>query len=399
MRSLNLWLSEKLDALHTDHLYRTRSTAIPYQQVRFNGYLNFSSNDYLGLASDPRLHTASATCHPVGLGSGASALISGYHTIHQKLEEALAQFLNRPATLLFPSGYMANLAITDTLLRLDPTSYALHDRLNHASLFDGTRLSGARFRRYPHLNLTRLAQHLRQKPDDRVFIFTESLFSMDGDKTPLAALVQLVQETHPNAYITVDESHSFGLYGTQGQGLIHAAGLNTDHIPIMMGTFGKALGGGGAFVSGDKPLIEALCQWARPYIYTTALSPLLAQGALNALNIIQNEPERRLQLFRNIDYFCTQAQLHNLPLGQPHSPIQPLILGDNQRALRWAKALQGHKIIVTAIRPPTVPHNQSRLRFTLSALHTSAEIDQLLKQLVDLYDCDPHPHNPQLHTD
>jgi 8-amino-7-oxononanoate synthase len=380
-------LSAKLKEHYQNNLFRARLKSISKKNLAQKKILNFASNDYLGFANNPEIiNKAQELMTTTGLGSTASNLITGYHTIHQDLEQEIASLLKCEQVILFPAGFMANLAIADTLLNIDnPHSIAIHDHNNHASILDGSRLAHCKIARYKHNSLDHLTLLLNKYQNyQHKFVFTESLFSMDGDFADLVNIEQiLLHNTNPeHSCLIVDESHSFGLYNN-GKGI--AATTNTNFKnKIIMGTFGKALGTAGAFVAGPKIFIEALIQFARPYIYTTALSPIIAAATLYGLRINQLSSEFRDKLFTNIDYFCKQLNLIDFEPVNNQSPIQPIIIGSNQDCLKATAYLNKNNILLTAIRPPTVAPNKARLRITLSANHSQNDIDYLIKHLANL---------------
>ena len=347
------------------------------RQVAKSNTLDFAGNDYLGLAQDPRVSEAQAAgAHRYGAGAGASHLVSGHLEVHDALEEALAHWTGRERALLFSTGYMANLGVLQALA--DRHTALFQDRLNHASLIDGAALSGARSRRFHHRDAIDLESLLARSECAHKLVVSDGVFSMDGDIADIATLVE-VSRQH-NAWLMIDDAHGVGVLGDNGSGCVGSTWNSTD-VPILVGTLGKALGTAGAFVAGDAELIEHLIQFSRSYIYTTAQPPAIAAATLKALEIVQSEPERRDQLNANIAYFRHEALQLGLPLSESATPIQPLILGDETRTLSWALQLQQKSIQVGAIRPPTVPKGESRLRVTLSARHQHDDIDQLLAAL------------------
>ncbi|SDM73202.1 8-amino-7-oxononanoate synthase [Franzmannia pantelleriensis] len=340
--------------------------------------IDFAGNDYLGLAHHLRLADAqAAAARRLGAGSGASHLVSGHRDVHEALEQRLATLVGRPRALLFSTGYMANLAVMQTLCNTQTRLF--QDRLNHASLLDGAALSGARSRRFHHRDLDDLTRLLARRPaGSDALIVSDGVFSMDGDVADIRGLAALAQR-HA-ATLMIDDAHGIGVLGEHGDGCVgHAVGC--DQVPILVGTLGKALGSFGAFVAGDATLIEALIQFARPYCYTTALPPGVAAASLAALDIVDAEPERRARLSTNIALFRRLARNASLPLLDSHTPIQPLLLSEPARALAWQATLAAHGYQVGAIRPPTVPAGTARLRITLSASHTPAMIEQLVATL------------------
>jgi len=347
------------------------------RQVAKSNTLDFAGNDYLGLAQDPRVSEAQAAgAHRYGAGAGASHLVSGHLEIHDALEEALARWTGRERALLFSTGYMANLGVLQALA--DRHTAIFQDRLNHASLIDGAALSGARSRRFHHRDAIDLESLLARSECAHKLVVSDGVFSMDGDIADIATLVE-VSRQH-SAWLMIDDAHGVGVLGDNGSGCVGSAWSSTD-VPILVGTLGKALGTAGAFVAGNAELIDHLIQFSRSYIYTTAQPPAIAAATLKALEIVQSEQGLRAQLNTNIAYFRHEALYLGLPLSDSTTPIQPLILGDEARTLSWALQLQQKGIQVGAIRPPTVPKGESRLRVTLSARHQHDDIDQLLAAL------------------
>lgn len=347
-------------------------TRVAHQEL-----INFSSNDYLGFAHHPAVTQALAVgAKRWGAGSGASPLVSGHSQIHEELERTLAKLTRRPRALLFSNGYMANLALVSTLMA--KTDTVLHDRLNHASLLDGTRLAGCRFMRYHHLDMKHLTQCLARAQGQRLIV-TDGVFSMDGDTAPLKELVQISRRHH--AVLMVDDAHGIGVLGAQGGGLIEQEQLEVEDVPILMGTLGKALGTAGAFVAGSEDLIEYLIQFARPYIYTTANSPALTYATLTAVELLEKEAWRRTRLKDLITHFRTTAAELGLSIQPSQTPIQPIVIGDNSTTVRLAHGLRAHGFLVGAIRPPTVPEQTARLRISLCADHQPEHITALLHTL------------------
>lgn len=363
-------------------LYRTRRILDGPQGpvIRSAGreFLSFCSNDYLGLAAHPAI---AAACQrgltEYGTGSGAAHLITGHSHAHHALEEELAAFVGRPRTLLFSTGYMANLGIATALAGRGDAVF--EDCLNHASLLDAGLLCGARFARFAHADTAQLHQKLADSTAARKLVLTDGIFSMDGDIAPLPELARVCAQQQ--AWLVVDDAHGFGVLGAHGRGTLEHFALGMSDAPVLMGTLGKALGTFGAFVAGSEALIEALIQQARTYIYTTAMPAALAEATRAALRLLQAEPERRAQLQARIAQFRAGAAQLGLPLADSVTPIQPLLIGEPQRALALSEALQASGILVAAIRPPTVPPGTARLRITLSAAHSAAQVEQLLDAL------------------
>lgn len=340
--------------------------------------LNFCSNDYLGLASDPRLTAAfTRAAARWGVGSGASHLVCGHSLEHHALEEELAAFTGRERVLLFSTGYMANTGIIQALLRKGDAVF--EDDLNHASLIDGGRLARCDYVRYGHNDVADLARKLEASTAERRLVVSDGVFSMDGDLAPLRELAR-VATTH-DAWLMVDDAHGFGVLGATGGGVAEAMGLGQDELPVLVGTLGKAFGTFGAFVAGSEALIEYLINSARSYVFTTALPPAVAAATRESLRLIRDGDGMRARLHDHIAYFRREAALLGLELMDSSTPIQPLILGGNERALAWSAALQAQGVLVGAIRPPTVPAGTARLRITLTAGHARADVDRLLQAL------------------
>jgi 8-amino-7-oxononanoate synthase len=373
-------LAAELGRLRQANLFRTRRVVSGPQRPRLviNGrpMLAFCSNDYLGLASHPRvIESFKRAADLYGVGSGAAHLISGHSAAHHALEEELAAFVERPRALLFSSGYMANLGVISAFA--GRTDRVFEDRLNHASLVDGALLSRARLRRYPHADPNALRRQLGD--ESAALIATDGVFSMDGDLAPLPALAQVAAES--GAWLMVDDAHGLGVVGTHGRGSLERFGLSLSEVPILIGTLGKAFGTFGAFAAGTDDLIETLIQRARSYVYTTAPPPALAEATRASLALVRAEPWRREHLRNLVHRFRAGASELGLALTASETPIQPLITGTPERALAWSRHLEDAGILVSAIRPPTVPEGAARLRVTLSASHTEAEVDRLLDSL------------------
>lgn len=367
------------------HLYRTRKTLQSPQtpEVIVDGkkYLAFCSNDYLGLANHPEVINALAeSAKQFGVGSGASHLVAGHSSEHHALEEELAAFTGRDRALLFSTGYMANMGAITALVGQGDAVF--EDRLNHASLLDAGLLSGARFQRFLHNDLNNLQARLDKTEAGRKLIVVDGVFSMDGDCAPLPELAALAQKN--DAWLMVDDAHGFGCLGKNGSGSAEHFGLTQNQLPILMGTLGKAVGSFGAFIAGSETLIESLIQFARPYIYTTAMPPAVAAATRASLRLIQTEHWRREHLNQLIAHFRRGAFAMGLQLMDSFSPIQPIVIGDEAKTLAIAEQLAERGILIVAIRPPTVPVGGSRLRITFSAQHTFAQVDQLLGVLGDV---------------
>lgn len=349
----------------------------PILNVDGKTYLAFASNDYLGLANHPALVAgARSGLDRFGVGAGASALITGHTSLNEQLETELAEFVGIPRALHFATGYMANLGIIPALVGQGDIIFS--DRLNHACIIDGARLSGAEFRVYPHNDFARLEHLLAKNACPRPLIVTDGVFSMDGDSAPLPELLALSEKY--DAWLLVDDAHGFGVLGPEGRGSVAHFGLASPRL-LYMATLGKAAGVSGAFVAGHETVIEWLQQRARTYVFSTASPPLLAGALLAALTLIRSEEWRRAHLGQLIKRL--REGLADLPwqLLPSDTAIQPLILGDNQLALEVMAALRAHGIWVPAIRPPTVPKGTARLRISLSAGHSLEQVDQLVAAL------------------
>lgn len=341
-------------------------------------YLNFCSNDYLGLANHPALAAAfKRGIAQWGVGGGASHLVCGHTAAHHALEEELAAFTGRERALLFSTGYMANLGVIAALVGRGDS--VLEDRLNHASLIDGGLLSGARFLRYGHADVAALQAKLNGCAAGRKLVVCDGVFSMDGDLPPLPELAQAARAA--GAWLMVDDAHGLGVLGANGGGVLAHYGLGQDDAPILVGTLGKAFGASGAFVAGCEELIETLIQQARTYIYTTSLPPAVAEATRAGLAVAQAEGWRRERLQMLVQRFRTGAASLSLQLTPSATPIQPIVVGLNETAVAASAKLAELGLWVTAIRPPTVPVGSARLRITFSADHEDAHVDRLLDAL------------------
>ncbi len=378
-------LAPPLAARRARGLYRGRRVLAgpTAPEVSLDGrvVLNFCSNDYLGLANHPAVVEAFvAAARRDGVGAGAAHLVTGHRFAHHALEEELAAFLGRPRALLFSSGYMANLGAVGALFGRQDVVY--EDRLNHASLLDAAEYAGAKLIRYPHADVAALAERLSTAPagGERVVV-SDGVFSMDGDIAPLAELAAMAKRY--GAWLVVDDAHGIGVLG-DGRGSLAHCGVGMEDAPILVGTLGKALGTMGAFVAGSEALIETLIQEARTYIYTTATPPALAEATRVALRLVTEEGWRRAHLQGLIARLRMGMQGLGLPLSNSTTPIQPLILGTVARAVAASEMLLARGILVTAIRPPTVPEGGARLRITLSAAHTTEQVDRLVETLAEV---------------
>lgn len=379
--ALHTELAADLAALETRGLRRIRRVMSSPQSARVQvdgrEYVAFCSNDYLGLAADPRLAAAAhAGVDRYGVGAGASHLILGHGEAHHALEAALASFTGLPRALLFSTGYMANMGIVSALAGRGDAVFA--DRLNHASLNDAVLVSRAAFKRYAHGDMVALARLLENTRARRRLVITDAVFSMDGDLAPVPELVALCEQY--DAYLMLDDAHGFGVLGAGGRGVLEHFAVASPRI-IYMATLGKAAGVSGAFVAGDAVVIETLIQRARSYIYTTATPPLLAQALLASLPLIAEEGWRRERLRELITQLKQQLTGFPLALMPSITPIQPLLAGGNDAALDLSARLAARGLLVPAIRPPTVPQGTARLRISLSAAHTADDVARLTAAL------------------
>ncbi len=379
-------LEPLLAQLERGHLRRRRRTVEGYASVGSHAELivsglrlvDFSSNDYLGLAGHPEPAAAMAECAArSGAGSGASHLISGHGAQHAALEEALAAFTGRERALLFSTGYMANLGVMSALAQRGEA--VLLDRLSHASLIDGALLSGARFKRYAHADAAAARRLLGASARPAAVLATDGVFSMDGDIAPLVDLARAAR-AH-DAWLVVDDAHGIGVLGPTGRGALESAGLSAEEVPVLVGTLGKAFGSFGAFVAGSATLIDLLVQKARPYVYTTALPQPVAAATRAALAIAEREPWRRERVLALTARFRAAARAAGVTLSESVTPIQPIPLGSAEAALEAQRALSEAGFWVVAMRPPTVPVGQARLRVTLTAAHREDQVDALAEAL------------------
>ena len=337
--------------------------------------LLFSSNNYLGLANHPALkRAAQEAIEQYGCGSGASRLISGSMAVHHELEQRLATLKKTDAALVFPTGYHANIGVLSALMGPDDT--ILSDSLNHASIIDGCRLSRADTRVYRHADIEHLGELLKACPaTGQRLIVTDSVFSMDGDLAPLTEIVSLARQY--DAWVMVDEAHATGVFGPHGGGLVEELGL-AEEVDIQMGTLGKALGCVGAFVAGSHELIDWLVNRARSFIYTTAIPPAMAAAVLAALDIVEQEPERRRQLWNNTRVLADGLRSLGYTLGATRSQILPVIIGEARATMVVAHAILQRGVFAHGIRPPTVPEGTSRIRVTPMATHTQDHLSRTL---------------------
>jgi len=366
-------------------LRRVESDQGPTLRLDGRDVINFSSNNYLGLANHPSLcKAAKEAIDRYGCGSGASRLISGNMTLHEELENKISELKGTEAALVFNSGFQANTGILSTLVGEGDAIFS--DALNHASVIDGCRLSRAKVVVYGHCDVDDLEQGLKDAPSiARKLIVTESLFSMDGDEAPLADIVSLA-EKH-GAMVMVDEAHATGIYEANGSGLVAKLGLG-DRVPIQMGTLGKALGGFGAYVAGSQALRELLINRCRSFIFTTSLPPAVMAMAIAAIDLIKKEPQRRQALRDNCQLLRAGLEAQGYSVRASRSQILPLMIGDATQCMKLSEDLLQRGVFAQGIRPPTVPPGTSRLRITLMATHKREHIDRALKTFKQLKDED-----------
>ena len=340
--------------------------------------LSFASNDYLGLAGHAAVRDALVrSAQRDGVGATAAHLLGGHRREHAALEFELADWLGRERALLFSSGWLANLGVVGALLGDGDAS--VQDKLNHASLLDAARLAGAELKRYVHGDAASARRQLATRADAPALLSTDGVFSMDGDVAPLAALADVARDA--NATLHVDDAHGVGVLGPGGRGSVADAGLGQAEVPVLMATLGKALGTGGAFVAGSAALVDGLVQFARPFVFTTAMPPARAAASRAALGVARHEHWRRDKLATLVAHFRRGATARGFALVDSRTPIQPLLLGDAARAVQAAQALEALGFWVPAIRPPTVPDGAARLRITFSALHDERDVAALLDAL------------------
>ena len=350
-------------------------------RVRVDGreLVNFCSNDYLGLSQHLDVVSAfqEASAHH-GVGSGGSALVSGHHAEHAAFEREAAEWMDYPRALLFSSGYLANLAVMQSLL--GPGDICVQDKLNHACLLDGARNSFCVLKRYPHCDSDGAMRQLMSVREGAAMLATDGVFSMDGDLAPLRELAIIARSQ--DALLYVDDAHGIGVIGPDGRGSLAVANLSHVEVPLLVLPLGKAFGGQGALVLGSEALVGHIAETARPYIYSTAPAPAMAAAMRASLRLIRSESWRRAKLASLMMRFRRTALRAGVPLLESYTPIQPVLLGDNERALAASRSLQAQGFLVGAIRPPTVADHQARLRITLSVLHEEADIDALVAALV-----------------
>lgn len=378
-------IPQELAALQEQHSYRYRRILQSPQstEVTIDGkrYTSFCSNDYLGLANDGRVcQAAKDAINSFGVGSGASQLISGYTSVHAKLEKQLAEFFGFEKVVLFSSGYLANLGVISTFS--NKNTLILEDRLNHASLIDAAKYTGASLKRYRHCEYSHAEEIIDKETPKSLLLASDGVFSMEGTIASLKKLCVL-KKRH-NGFLIIDDAHGVGVLGANGKGILEHESIDPHNIDILVGTLGKSFGVSGAYVCGKTDTIEYLIQKARSLIYTTSPPPALMAASSKSLEIIINEPERRKRLQENINYFHNAVKHTGLRLEGTTTAIQTIVLGDNQKANKFSQELEKRGILILAIRPPTVPPNTARLRITLCSGHTHAQIDRLVTTMSEI---------------
>lgn len=375
-------LQKALKQLQQRGLYRRRRCLESPQgrEISLDGQrlLNFCSNDYLGLANHPDvLQRFQDAASKYGVGSGSAHLVNGHSRSHHALEEELAEFTGYPRSLLFSTGYMANLAVAQSLCSRG--DYIVEDKLNHASLIDAALLSGGKLLRYPHKDMHSLQQQLERCSSAETLLSSDAVFSMDGDEADIPHLIESSRQH--DAWLMLDDAHGFGVLGDHGKGSLNHQQVSSDEVPVYMATLGKALGTAGAFIAADEDLIEYLIQTARSYIYTTAMPAAIAEATRASLQIIRNDNSLQQSLMHNIQHFKQLAAQAGLTLMPSSTAIQPVIIGDAIAATAISQQLFEQGMHIAAIRPPTVPDGTARLRITLRADHTHHDMEKLITHL------------------
>ena len=375
-------ISDELKQIKRAGLYRELNSVEGSQgthlEIKGKTYLSFCSNNYLGLANNPLVIKAvKDAVGKYGWGAGASRLVSGNMRLHEVLEGEISRFKGKEASIVFPTGYMANLGTISSLV--SKGDLIICDKLNHASIIDGCRLSGADFRVYPHCDMEKLENILKKSTKyPRKLIVTDTVFSMDGDIAPLPDIVRIAHKY--KAMVMVDEAHGTGVFGKKGMGVVEHFNLSKK-ISIVMGTLSKAVGSLGGYVSGDADLINFLRNKARPFMYTTALPPAVCAASIAGIKLIRKNPSLRKSLWNNVRYLKKELDLLNFNLIPSESPIIPILIGDAKKAVDVSKFLYKKGILILAIRPPTVPAKSSRLRMTVMSTHTKKDLEKLLDVL------------------
>ncbi len=382
------WIREELELIHDKKLFRLltelETGQSPEVTISGKSYVLLGSNSYLGLSVDPKVvESAKLALEKYGTGSGGSRLVSGSSDLHRMLEEKIAQFKNTEASILFSSGYLANVGTISALFGSDDIIYS--DELNHASIIDGTRLSRAKVRIYKHLDLNNLQALLDSDKNKtcKKLILTDTVFSMDGDLVPLPELVEISEQY--GCMLMIDEAHATGVLGKRGSGATEHFGVE-DRVPVVMGTLSKAVGSLGGYIAGSQELIDFIRNRVRSYIFDTSLPPASLAASITAIDIIENEPERREHLWKMVEQFKTGIEDTGLKVLPSHSAIIPILIGDAEPALNFAKMLRDNGVFTPAVRPPSVPHGMCRIRATLMAQHTQEHIDAALKAFRAAYE-------------
>ncbi|MHC4307305.1 MAG: 8-amino-7-oxononanoate synthase, partial [Planctomycetota bacterium] len=379
------YISDELIKIKNAGLYRELKVVGNAQdthiEIEGKTFLSFCSNNYLGLANNPSvINAVKDAVEEYGWGAGASRLVSGNMSLHESLEDEISRFKGKEAALVFPTGYMANLGAISSLV--SNGDLVICDKLNHASIIDGCRLSGADFRVYAHCDMMKLENILRKSSKyNRKLIVTDSVFSMDGDLAPLPDIVRIAGKH--KAMVMVDEAHGTGVFGKNGRGVIEHFNLNKE-VYIVMGTLSKAIGSLGGYVCGNIDLINYLRNKARSFMYTTALPPAVCAASIAGIKLIQNDPSLRESLWHNVRFIKEKLKSLNFSTISSESPIIPILVGNSQKAVDMSNFLYKKGLLIPAIRPPTVPANSSRLRMTVMSTHTKEDLERLLEVLSEV---------------
>jgi 8-amino-7-oxononanoate synthase len=382
------WIKDELKQIHDKQLFRLLTELETGQspEVTISGktYVLLGSNSYLGLSVDPKVvESARLALEKYGTGSGGSRLVSGSFDLHRQLEEKIAEFKNTESAILFSSGYLANIGTISALVGSDDIIYS--DELNHASIIDGARLSRSTVRIYKHLDLNHLTELLESDKNTkcRKLIVTDTVFSMDGDLVPLPQLVEISEKY--GCILMIDEAHATGVLGKRGSGATEHFGVE-DRVPVVMGTLSKAIGSLGGYIAGSQELIDFIRNRVRSYIFDTSLPPASLAASITAIDIIENEPERREHLWNMVNKFKMGIENTGLRILPSHSAIIPVLIGDAEPALNFAKMLRENGVFTPAVRPPSVPHGMCRIRVTIMAKHTEDHVETALKAFRDAYE-------------
>jgi len=381
------YISDELKNIKEAGLYRklnvVGSAQGTYLKINGREYLSFCSNNYLGLANNPLVVKAvKDAVEKYGWGAGASRLVSGNMELHEALEDEISRFKGKEASIVFSTGYMANIGAISSLV--SKGDLVICDKLNHASIIDGCRLSGADFRVYPHCDIEKLENILRKSAKySHKLIVTDTVFSMDGDLAPLPDIVRIASKY--KAMVMVDEAHGTGVFGEKGSGVVEHFNLSKK-INIVMGTLSKAVGSMGGYVSGEAGLIDFLRNKARSFMYTTALPPAVCAASIAGIKLIQKDHSLRTSLWHNVRYLNEKLKLLDFNVISSESPIIPILIGDAKKAVNVSKFLHKEGILIPAIRPPTVPARSSRLRMTVMSTHTKEDMERLLDVLREVQD-------------